>query len=167
MENRTLGVDKELLYLRDTEAFCEVVLSMSQQAHQHIRLFSRDLDRRIFGSEEVVDAFTQLATSSSRAYIQILIQNSSDLVHHSHRMLDLARRISSHIEIRVTDIMHKNILENFYLFDEEGWVKRTHPNEHVGEADFHDARGVRNFEHRFKNMWGRAAPDPQLRRMSI
>jgi hypothetical protein len=140
---------------------------MSQQAHQHIRLFSRDLDRRIFGSEEVVDAFTKLATSSSHAYIQILMQDTSSLVHQSHRMLDLSRRISSYIEIRVADIMHQSLSENFYLFDEEGWVKRAHPNEYVGEADFHDARSVRDFEHRFKIMWERGEPDLQLRRMNI
>lgn len=167
MQNPTLGVDNELLYLRDSETFYQVVLSMSQQAHQHIRLFSRDLDRKIFGSEEVVDAFTQLATSSSNAYIQILMQDTSGLIHQSHRMHELARRVSSYIEIRVADIMHQNISENFYLFDEEGWVKRQYPDEYVGEANFHDARSVRNFEHRFKNMWERGEPDPNLRRMTL
>jgi hypothetical protein len=167
MEQHTLGTDNELLYLHDSEHYAEVVLSMSRQAHQHIRLFTLDLDRRLFGSPEVVEAFTQLATSSSRAYIQILLQSSADLVHHSHRLLDLARRISSYIEIRVADVMHQNILENFYLFDEEGWVKRSHREQYVGEANFHDARGVRDFEHRFKMMWDRGEPDPQLRRMTI
>jgi hypothetical protein len=95
------------------------------------------------------------------------MQDTSSLVHQSHRMLDLSRRISSYIEIRVADIMHQSLPENFYLFDEEGWVKRAHPNEYVGEADFHDARSVRDFEHRFKIMWERGEPDPQLRRMNI
>lgn len=167
MENHTLGVDNELLYLHDLETFYQVVLSMSQQAHQHIRLFSRDLDNTVFNSVEVVEAFTQLATSSAHAYIQLLMQDTSGLIHQNHRMLELARRVSSYIEIRVTDIMHQNISENFYLFDGEGWVKRSHPDEYAGEANFHDARSVRDYEHRFRNMWERGEPDPNLRRMTI
>jgi hypothetical protein len=164
---RTLGEDSELLYIHDIETLLPVVLSMSQQAHRHIRLFSHDLDRTIFTSKEIVEAFTRLAASSPHAYIHILLQNTSGLIHQGHPLLGLARRISSYIEIRVTDIMHRNIEGNFYLFDDEGWVRRDHPKEYHGEANFSDSRNVRDFGHRFTTMWEQGDPDPHLRRMNI
>ncbi len=167
MANQILGVDNEILYLHDQEAFYSVILSMSRQAKQHIRLFSHDLDRSLFNTLEMVEAFTQLATSSANAYIQILLQNTSSMISQGHRMLELARSFSSFVEIRVADTMHQHISENFYLFDDSAWVNRKYPDQYQGEANFHDARSVRDFEHRYKNMWERAIPDPDLRRMTI
>jgi len=167
MNKLNLGEDNEVIYLHDLDSFYTTIASMSEQAHRHIRLFSHDLDPELFNSEEIADHMSRLATSNPHVYLQFLIQNTSGLRQHSHRLLDLAQRISSYIEIRVTDIMHAHISENFYLFDDDGYVKRHHADEYIGEANFFDARTVRDLEHRFKGMWERAEPDPHLRRMSI
>lgn len=167
MKKPILGKNHELLYLHDREEFYTTVLSMSQQAHRHIRLFSHDLDPAIFDDEAIAAEFTRLAISSPHVYIQLLLQDTAGLIQKGHHLLRLAQRISSYIEIRVTDPMHQHILENFYLFDEEGYVKRELPDKYAGTADFYDTRIVENLGERFRGMWERAVPDPNLRRMHI
>ncbi len=167
MKNPVLGENHELLYLHDQQEFYTTVLSMSQQARRHIRLFSHDLDPAIFDIEEVAAEFSRLAISSPHVYIHLLLQDTSGLIKNGHYLLRLAQRVSSFIEIRKTDPMHRHILDNFYLFDDEGYIKRELPDKYAGTADFFDNRMVENLAERFKRMWERAVPDPNLRQMHI
>jgi hypothetical protein len=167
MKKPILGTTHELIYLHDQQEFYAIVLSMSQQASRHIRLFSHDLDPAIFDTPEVAEEFARLAISSPHVYIQLLLQDTSGLIQSGHHLLRLAQRVSSYLEIRVTDPMHQHILDNFYLFDDEGYVKRELPDKYAGTADYFDSRMVEYLGQRFIRMWERASPDPHLRRLHI
>jgi len=101
------GKTDQLIEVEHKDDLKQLILSLSQQAQQRILIFSHHLEHRLFDSDELYEAIKDLAIKNQRTHVQILLQDTKSMTTKGHRLLKLARRISSHITIKLADTINQ------------------------------------------------------------
>ncbi len=167
VEHFVLAETAGTLEFSDVQALRGISAHMLSQARRKLIIFSHDLDARIFDQSGFLDGAKKLALSSPYARIEVLLQNNARIVKEGHRFVDLARRLSSTIEVRKPHRDHLQLPENFMLVDTSGFVYRKLASRYNGVASFHDPLENQRLREAFLEMWESSEPDPELRRLYI
>jgi predicted GNAT family N-acyltransferase len=151
--------------LADAQTLVDRLLA---DARYKVWIYSRDLDRLLLDREPVLDAIRRIATGGRRAEIRILLQDPLAAVRDGHRLLNLAARLSTAIEIRrVIDQHDLQYAGAFLLNDEGGYYQRPLGTRWDGEGNTRSVGPHGQLLDYFREVWQRAEPDPDLRRMAI
>lgn len=149
----------------DTSEACRLaVLSMARQAVRSLEIVSRRLDPAVYDDADFVDAVAQLCLGSPRVRVRVLVREPAPIVKRGHRLLALAQRLSTFIDIRVPSREHADYNSAFFLADGAGVVYRTLADRYEAKVSFNDPRGAQELGKLFEEMWQTASPDPNLRR---
>lgn len=167
IQNHTLGETNELLSLEGVADHRAVILAMTRQAARTLHIFTRDLDPLLFDTAEFEAAALQLVRNSQYARIHILVQDSSGAMRSGHRLIALAQRLSSKIEIRKPVDEYAIINRAFFVVDETGYVSRQPAERYEGVANFNDRLAARDLVAFFNEVWERSQQDSQLRRLHL
>ena len=151
---------------RATEA-ADAALALARQARRSLRIFSRDLDGRLYSNEPFRDAVSALARADRHTHVHILVQDPTRAVRDDHRLIGLAQHLASHIGVRrvAADWQHENCA--CLLADDHGVLWRPAGDRFEGWVDF--AAGPRAHELRkwFDDIWESSEPDPEFRRLGL
>lgn len=148
----------------------EVILAcqqMSSQAKFRLDIVSRDLEPAVFDNENYYNAVKQLARRSSKSKIRILIQNSEHIIKYGHCLIELSRRLSSYIDIRLQGEDFREFNEAWLIADDCGWIRRPLADRFKGECHFNSPREVQERSKQFSLMWDKSVGDPNLRRLHL
>ncbi len=162
-----LGESVEAVDITTSEENRAAALALARQAHMDIEIVSRYLDPPIYDNEPFIAAIKQLALSHRRAKVRILVSDSVPIVKGAHRLLALAGRLSTFIELRILNPQHKNFNQALMLVDETGYIFRELSDRYEGLVSFNDHAQTRYFTREFEKMWEIAVLDPDLRQMKI
>ncbi len=166
-ETSRLGEDGTLHNLETAGEQQEVALAMASQASEHIFIFSIDMDPAIFNTFEFAEAAARLAREKRQAEVHILVKDSRRAIKEGHRLIALAQRLSSKVQIRNPSHEYKDVNEPFMVVDGRGVLYRTLPDRFEGTANFNDPLKARELSELFVEMWERATGDPNTRRLGI
>ena len=158
-----IGDQDKVIHLETMDDNRNVVTAIAQQCQRTLHIQSYDLDPLIYDTSEFVEAVRQIAVNSTRANIQILIEDSSKIIHNGHRIIELTRRLTSFMEIRKINTDLKTLSDAFLI----GVVYRRQIHRYEGFANFNDRGRCRQLLADFKDSWEKAAPDAELRRLHI
>lgn len=167
MEARVLGTTDEEFELERSEAVRDVVLSLATQARHGIDVVSRHLDTALYDNDVFITALRALVVGSHRAQVRILLLDSAPVVARGHRVVELARRLSSYIAIRIPAPEHKELNEAWLVADTTGYLYRRFSDRYEATANFADRRQASNLTNRFEEIWQRAQPDLNMRRLHL
>ena len=162
-----LGESAEPLLLHRLDEARQIALGLVQQASKTVCLFSRELEPRLFDQGPFLDAMRQLALRSQYSEIRILLQNNERVVKRGHRLIEVARRLTSRLHIRQAHNDYVDHAENFLLVDDLGylhWRMATMPE---ATADFNHPLQVKQYRKFFDEVWELSEPDPELRGLHI
>lgn len=167
MEARVLGITDEAFELEHSETVREVALSLATQARRGIDVVSRHLDPTLYDNEAFATALRALVVGSHRAQVRILLLDSAPVVARGHRLVELARRLSSYIAIRTPAPEHKDLNEAWLVADTTGYLYRRFSDRYEATANFADRRLSGSLTNRFGEIWQRAQPDVNMRRLHL
>ncbi|WP_455207081.1 DUF7931 domain-containing protein [Kaarinaea lacus] len=162
-----LGENDKVIHLDTMDDNRNAVIAIAQQCQRSLVIQSYDLDPIIYDNADFIEAVRQIAVNSTRANIRILIEDSRKIVSSGHRIVELARQLSSFMEIRKINTDLKTLSEAFLIADETALVYRRQPHRYEGFANFSERGRCRLLLADFKDSWEKAAPDPELRRLHI
>ena len=162
-----LGESDQLIEIDSRDDLRQLILAMAQQAQHRILIFSHELDKSIFDTEELYEAIKNLAIKSNRTHIHILVHDPKSMAKEGHRLLNLTRRISSHMSIKITAKEHHDVYENFMIFDDNAYIIRENPARFTAVGNFHAPLKTRQLSEHFLEMWERGVDDSSLRRLSL
>jgi len=163
----TLGQDREEFQISDSDELRAASLAMARQCHRSLDILSRQLDPAVYDNPEFSDALRQLALQSQYARIRILVLEPATLVSRGHRLLELAGRLSSFLELRVPGREHQGLNEACLIADGIGAIQLPVADRSEGRGSFNDHRLAGVLGKRFDEIWAKAQPDPNLRRLKI
>jgi len=166
IQNCKVG-EEQKLRLSTVEQNRDASLMLVRQARHTLDIVCRDFDHALYDNNEFYDAVKLLATSSPKAKIRILIQDSSKAVKQGHRIVELARRLTSFINIRIQEHQFKEFNEAWLIVDSRAWIRRTFADKYQAELDCSAARVLKEIGNVFTGMWNQAKHDPNLRRLSL
>lgn len=162
-----LGETAAFLLLRREEEFRRVILAMSRQATQSIRILSPMLDHKLFDSTELYEAFSALARRNKYTHIEILLYDSHRVVKNRHALVEIARRLPSSIAIRIVHPELRSTNYEFVLADGAGVIYRQDYESYEGSANFKDIIECNRLNRQFQRAWESGLQDPNLRQLKI
>jgi len=162
-----LGEDETTISPTTAGEHRDLALSMAQQATRSTLIFTRDLDPAVYDTPEFLEAASALARRSPHSFVHVLIQDSSRASREGHRLVSLARRLSSHVEIRRVAREYEDYNQAFFVADETGYIRRPQADRYEGVARFRDRLAARELALFFREVWERSRADTQLRRIHV
>ncbi|HEY2396719.1 MAG TPA: GNAT family N-acetyltransferase [Rudaea sp.] len=159
-EVRSVAVDSREQALEET-------LALIGAARRDLYIYSRDLDPQLLDTEVVLDALKRLAIGG-HASVRILVQDPQQPLRRGHRLVALARRLSSVFALRTpvqdSDLQYPSA---FLLNDSGGFYFRTLGNRFEGEAvNYAPGRHAQLLEF-FKQVWERSESSEELRLLEL
>ena len=167
LQKQILGENRELIRLESREDNRLAANRMIEQGQFTLRLFTPNLDPRIFDTNEFVAAVKNLALTSTHSKVYILIIDPTQAVTRGHRIVELARKISSHIFIHRADEEDRDRIDSFMVVDDVGSIHRPHAERYEGSVEFNNPGRARLLTKEFKDAWERSVPEPELRRLHL
>jgi len=167
LSTQKLGESRDILYLQTRGDNRDVALGLVQQAHRSLHLFTHNLDPALYDTREFVEAVKQLAIQSPHSKVYILLKDPTTAVTRGHRIVELARRISSHVFIHRVAEEDQDRIDSFMVVDEVGILRRAHGARFEGTAEFNNPGEARQLLKSFNDAWERSVPEAELRRLHI
>ncbi|HKJ10589.1 MAG TPA: hypothetical protein VKA76_15990 [Gammaproteobacteria bacterium] len=164
---RVLAESDQSLPLAGSADNREAALSLVTQARRTLDIFTQDLEPMVYDHQPVLDAVRQLALRSRHSRIRVLVKDSHRAVKDGHRLVELARHLSSFIEIRKAHEDARDAAEAFLIADGIGTLHRTLASRFEGTVNFRAPLHARRLAQWFTEVWERSAPDPELRRLHL
>jgi len=163
----SLGTDADVLVLETGTDSRQAALALARQATRSLHVFTYDMEPRVYDNEPFLEAVAALARRSPHSRVQILLQNSQLVVGQGHRLVELARRLTTYIGLRRPAEPHASLPQTFVVADEIGVLYRELHTRFEGTLCFNAPRHARELLKLFAEAWGRSMPDPELRRLHL
>ncbi len=145
----------------------DAALALATQARLSLRIFTHDLDQRLYSNEAFYSAMSALARSAQRTFIRILVQDPSRAVQNHHRLIGLIQHLPSHIGVRRVGADWRDERFAFQIADEQGLLWRPDADRFEGSVDFHAGPRARELRKWFDDVWEYSEPDPEFRRLRL
>lgn len=130
-------------------------------------ILSQQLDHGLFDQEPLVEAVSRFARRSPAVEARILIADASHIVARGHRLVELARRLDSRIEIRRMAADSGPGEETFVTWDERGLFLMPDFRDYTALVNLYDPVQARKRLEQFDQLWARSVPDPELRTLNL
>lgn len=162
-----LGHDTTSWQLETNAHWNAVMDGLSSQARRRLWLFEPTLDNDRYDREFLRDSFSELARRSRYTEIRLLIVDDRSLVERRHRLVELMRRLTSHIHLRLVNSAYPVPGNSFALIDDCGVAFRHQINEPFGFANFNAPGRVKPLADQFQQAWDTARPSLELRDLPL
>ena len=133
--------------------FADKALQMLRCARSEVLIFSYDLDRRIYSSEPLVKLLRGFLLEHRRGRLRGLVQSPRSVTQGAHRLVELARSLSSRMEFRECTDSWRESGEEYLIVDQRQLLIKS--DRHEVEARYYaDAPLLAREQLRqFENAW--------------
>ena len=167
IQQQKLGEDRGRIAISGKDEFRLACECLAQQARRQLDIFTHDLDAPLYDQKPFLDALKDLVTTSRHAQVRILLQDNNRAQKEGHRLIELARRLTSAVEIRRPYDDYLEYPDNFMIVDRTGFVHRELYTQYEGEVEFHDPVAANEWSKLFSDIWERSEQDTDLRRLYL
>jgi hypothetical protein len=145
----------------------DVAVALATQAQRTLLLHTQDLEARIYDRQPFLDAVSALVRRQPGACFDVLIQDVDRVVKDGHRLVELARRLGSSIQIRRCPRQYRGYCGTFLLVDDSGYLYRPLSSRYEGLASFNNASEVARLGKYFREVWEHSDTEMELRRLYL
>ena len=154
----------------ELESRAENVLAaacLARQSRKYLHIYSRNLDPTVLDKAGFIASVKKIALSGRFSNILILAADSKRITQRGHRLITLARTLSSRIEIRRPEKQFQSLPQTFITADGRGYIHRKNSERYEGVINFNDARETRELDRLFVDIWQKSQVSPEMRRLNI
>ncbi len=162
-----LGKSDENIQIDSSDENQNLSLELVSQASKTVDIFTRDLAVRIYDDAKFITALRDLVVRNDKTQIRILIIDPDKPIKHGHRIIELARRLSSSIEIRHVHIDNRSDPQSFLIADGRGILHRKLASRFEATVNFNNPLFCRECLTHFDEVWGRSQPVLDFKRLHI
>lgn len=162
-----LGEQSDDIVINTSEDNSQAALSLVRQGNRSLDIFSRDLEPRVYDTPEFNDAVRELAIKTRDLYVRILIIDPDYIIKHGHRLIELARRLTSHMEIRKLHEDYCNNPEAYLVVDNRGVLHRKLASRYEAVVNFNNPMTATELKNQFTEMWDRSKQYMDFKRLYI
>ena len=167
LDNRRLGEDQGPITLEGLRGNREAVQALIEQARHSVYIYTRDLEPPLYDDPAIERALSRLARGGRKSHVHIIVQDSTRSVKQGHRLITLAQRLTSYVQIRNPSRDHMDYNSAFLVADETALLRRNLADRYEGFVDFNDQVAAGELVRYFREVWEHGLPDPQLRRLDL
>lgn len=142
-------------------------MAVAAVARHELVLFSRDLEPLLYDQQDFIAMVQALAVRSRMSRIRVASIDPGPAIRAGHRLVTLAQRFSSYIEVRRASHDHESMTETFLVADDVALLYRPLVTRYEGYYDLHAPMEARQKLKLFDDIWEQGEPDPEFRRLGI
>lgn len=162
-----LGENSGDIVINTSEDNQAAALQLVSQGGRSLDIFSRDLEARIYDNAEFIDAVRALAVKTRDMRVRILVIDPDVIIKHGHRLIELARRLTSHLEIRKVHEDYCNNPEAYLVVDNRGLLHRKLASRYEAIVNFNNPMAATELHDHFTEMWERSKQYMDFKRLYI
>ena len=145
----------------------ELSQRLVEQARRELLIFTSDLDPDYYDQAPFVEAVRRLALGSPHQPVRVLLRDPRAVALKGHRLIALARQLTSRIAIRRLGEDFKDRQDAFLIADGRGYCLRRLADAAEAVADPDGASQARLLRAEFEQMWEHGDVDSELRRLHL
>ncbi|NKN31637.1 hypothetical protein [Marichromatium bheemlicum] len=142
-------------------------IELATQARRELLLFGPGLAPELYDHEDFLGAVQRLALERPDQPVRILVGETREARRHGHRLIELARRLTSRIAIRRCAEDDRERTDAFLVVDARGYLYRHHGAAYSAELVLGAAAEARRLREEFIQMWERSDSDPEVARLHL
>ena len=147
--------------------FDDLALALAESASRYLYILSPTLDFRVFDHSALEEAITALARRSRQTEVRILIADPRPLVQRGHRLLNLARRLPSKVQLRALAEHPEWRGETLVIRDRDGVLYKPGDSDKEGFYEPDSRASTRRHLELFQELWRQGTQGPELRRLNL
>ena len=148
--------DKGEQAIESPKAVDKAVEQLCREAAHSLKVRAPRLEFPFFRTTGITTAVTPLITGDRRNQIQILIDDEQHFLDSGNRVIDLARKFSSYVEVRKLPAEYSQSGEIFIVADLEHCLYLKSAGSFPARYSRHSPGQARQLDHRFRKMWERS-----------
>lgn len=149
------------------DGFAATALAAVGEARREVLLLSLELDPRLYGSAEFVEAAKNFVLSSERAQLRVLLSRT-ELARRGHPLVALGRRVPSRIAFRELGTERQREHDGELLIvDGRSLLKRGDPRSLVSQWLADAPAACKREREDWLQLWEESTPASDLRELSI
>ncbi|MEM0952562.1 MAG: GNAT family N-acetyltransferase [Pseudomonadota bacterium] len=161
------GADHFITGVEYPKPFDLLAQTLAESARRTLRIYSARLDHEVFDRQDMASAMTKLARRGRLSDVRILVSDARPIVGRGHRLLEIARRLSSTVSIRVLD-EHPELPEATYMVrDNSGVLYKPDDRGRAGFYEPNSRASAARFLDQFDRLWRWSEVDPRLRTLRL
>ena len=162
-----MGQDNKA-WLFDSEGdLIDLMDTVVGQARHRVWLYDRLLEHDLYDRRRFRELISTLARRHRLSEIRLLIHDDKPLVKRRHRLVELMKRLPSHMELKLVNEEYPVENQAFLIADREGVVYRHDFDKPQGFAKFADSGRVKLLEESFQRMWDAGSASLELRDLPL
>ena len=143
------------------------MISALFHAARNVKIYSQFLDHVIFDEQRIVEDLSRFIRRAPPISIQILLHSSQLVVSRGHRLIELARRMDSKIEVRCVTSEMAQDEHTCVLWDDQGYWLLPEYRDYNAMANLYDPVRTRKLSDRYAYLWSRSSTDQELRLLRL
>jgi len=147
--------------------FDQFAVKLCRSAARYLYILSPMLDHDAFDNAELADALSALVRSSQQTEVRILVSDTRAIVTRGHRLLTLARRLPSKVQIHKL-VEHPDWNnETIVIRDRDGVLYKPGGSDHDAFYEPDSRASTQRHLERFNELWRFSAKDVELRSLTL
>lgn len=152
--------------LESTAEFLQSSIELLESAERSVSLLSYCLEPRVYNNVEFCDALRGFLLRNRYSHIRVLV-HSPDKALGTTRFIELCRRLSSFVELRMLSEQDQDCQEEHLIVDKQGYLYRAFPDDLYSIYDPEDPQTTVSRLREFNEMWNMAPPASPMRGLNI
>jgi len=159
--------DDHIISAHYPEPAAQLILNLCERAERRVKVFSDTLDHALFDNKELAECLSCLARGKRESLVQLLITDSKPIQIKGHRLLDLARKLPSSVQLHTTRVPEALSGKLLVIADHYGVAYMHNANHPKLRFEPDDRPLCTRMNDAFERVWQRSERDPNLRILDI
>ncbi|MDH5444258.1 MAG: hypothetical protein OEY52_01805 [Gammaproteobacteria bacterium] len=162
-----LGEHNQNIELSTSAENLTAAVALIHQARKTIDIYSHVLDPKVFNQSTCIEALKNFVLKSPYSRIRILIRSPQNTLRSGHRLILLARHLSSYIAIRAANEEYSHDQDAFLIADQRGMIQLQEGDRYDGICNFNNPELSVELSNRFENAWNHSSENTEFRQLVI
>jgi hypothetical protein len=153
--------------LSTLDEYRAAVAEIAKRANRTMSIYTPNLEPLIYDQDMFLEPLKRLVLARGHARLRVLISDPARVVREGNRFMQMARRLTSFIELRNVPPEFRDNPAAFIIADASAIAFRQQSSKWEGIVEFNDQQIVRRYLAYFDEVWAVSLIQPELRATAI
>lgn len=165
--NNRLDVTGTRSILSTLDEYRAAVAEIATRANRTLSIYTPDLEPQLYDQDMFLDPLKRLVLARSHARLRVLISDPARAAREGNRFMQMARRLTSYIDLRNVAPEYRSNPCSFIVADDKAIVYRQQASKWEGIVEFDDAAIVKRYLAYFDEVWAGSLIQPEMRATAV
>jgi len=166
MDNRKDGTATRSV-ITTLEEYRDAVAELATRARRSMSIYTPNLEPLLYDQDVFLEPVKRLVLARGHARLRVLISDPARAQRDGNRFMQMARRLTSFIELRNVPPEFRNNPASFIIADASAIAYRQQCSSWEGIVDFNDQQIVKRYLAYFDEVWAVSLIQPEMRATAI